>query len=108
MMPFSVSKFLHFFKKLLRKEPELIIEEAEITVIRHADQDKEENTSEVLNEIINTPKEQTFLVKKLCIDELLFAPCPLVNCDNYDNCSKNLFKCDWIKEEMLMMKDETN
>ena len=108
-MPYWVSKILIFLKNLLHKKTEPIILEAEsITIVRHAEENTEENASEVLNKIINTPTKYEGIMEMLWFDELLFAPCPLINCQNYDNCSKNLFKCDWIREEVLMMKNETN
>jgi len=76
----------------------LKVDSVEIEIIPDRDNTK------TLDKIINGTATFKTKIDISYIDEILFAPCPLINCINYDQCSKNLLKCDWIKEEII--KDE--
>ena len=102
MMPSWVSKVSSFFRRVFHRERKIIlnIDSIEIEILPDKDNTK------ALDRIIAGVGLYTGMIEAFYIDELLFAPCPIINCIHYENCKKNLFKCDWIKEEMLMKINE--
>jgi hypothetical protein len=100
-MPFSDCRIIKFLRKVFQRKT---IIKAESIKIEFEPKNYEKSHAEKLNSIISGQSVITGTFEITEIDELLFSPCPIVNCMNYDQCSKNLSKCDWMREEMVVMK----